>query len=164
MPLFTESPGGYFVAHNATIVGDVTIGRLSSFWFNAVVRGDVAPVTIGRRVNVQDGVVMLTGTVETHDERLIAERAAARIAGVKAVVNELEVRSEKSGKHTDEEIARAARKRSSGSRVLVDACAGKSAVGLFALAFALPETWTLVVIERDGRYAALHRAWVDSLA
>src|SRR4051794_19944483 len=58
MPLFTQSPGGYFVAHNATIVGDVTIGELASFWFNAVVRGDVAPVTIGRRVNVQDGVVV----------------------------------------------------------------------------------------------------------
>jgi carbonic anhydrase/acetyltransferase-like protein (isoleucine patch superfamily) len=52
MPLFTQSPGGYFVACNATIVGDVTIGELASFWFNAVVRGDVAPVTIGRRVNV----------------------------------------------------------------------------------------------------------------
>src|SRR5215207_1166678 len=58
MPLFTETPGGYFVAHNATIVGEVAIGELSSFWFNAVVRGDVAPVTIGRRVNVQDGVVV----------------------------------------------------------------------------------------------------------
>lgn len=58
MALFTQTPGGYFVAHNSTIVGDVTIGELASFWFNAVVRGDVAPVTIGRRVNVQDGVVV----------------------------------------------------------------------------------------------------------
>jgi carbonic anhydrase/acetyltransferase-like protein (isoleucine patch superfamily) len=58
MPLFTQAPGGYFVAHNATIVGDVAVGELSSLWFNAVVRGDVAPVTIGRRVNVQDGVVV----------------------------------------------------------------------------------------------------------
>ena len=58
MPLFTKTPGNYYVAHNATIVGDVRIGELSSFWFNAVVRGDVAPVTIGRRVNVQDGVVV----------------------------------------------------------------------------------------------------------
>ena len=57
-PLFTRTAGNYFVAHNATIVGDVTVGELSSFWFNAVVRGDVAPVTIGRRVNVQDGVVV----------------------------------------------------------------------------------------------------------
>ena len=57
-PLFTQSPGGYFVAHNATINGDVEIGALASFWFNAVVRGDVAPVSIGRRVNVQDGVVI----------------------------------------------------------------------------------------------------------
>jgi carbonic anhydrase/acetyltransferase-like protein (isoleucine patch superfamily) len=57
-PLFTRTPGGYFVAHNATIVGEVSVGERSSFWFNAVVRGDVAPVTIGRRVNVQDGVVV----------------------------------------------------------------------------------------------------------
>ena len=57
-PLFTRTAGGYFVAHNATLVGEVTVGELSSLWFNAVVRGDVAPVTIGRRVNVQDGVVI----------------------------------------------------------------------------------------------------------
>jgi carbonic anhydrase/acetyltransferase-like protein (isoleucine patch superfamily) len=58
MTLFTRTPGNYFLAHNSTVVGDVTIGELASFWFNAVVRGDVAPVTIGRRVNVQDGVVI----------------------------------------------------------------------------------------------------------
>jgi carbonic anhydrase/acetyltransferase-like protein (isoleucine patch superfamily) len=54
VPHLCKASGGYFVSHNSTIVGDVTIGELSSFWFNAVVRGDVAPVTIGRRVNVQD--------------------------------------------------------------------------------------------------------------
>ena len=58
MSLFTKSPGNYYIANNATVMGDVTIGELSSFWFNAVVRGDVAPVTIGRRVNVQDGAVI----------------------------------------------------------------------------------------------------------
>jgi carbonic anhydrase/acetyltransferase-like protein (isoleucine patch superfamily) len=58
MNLFTRAAGGYFIAHNATIVGDVEVGELSSFWFNAVVRGDVAKVTIGRRVNVQDNVVV----------------------------------------------------------------------------------------------------------
>ena len=51
--LFRTS-AGYFRSHNATIVGDVRIGQRSSFWFNAVVRGDVARVTIGDRVNVQD--------------------------------------------------------------------------------------------------------------
>jgi carbonic anhydrase/acetyltransferase-like protein (isoleucine patch superfamily) len=34
------------------------IGKEASFWFNAVVRGDVAPVTIGSRVNIQDGAVV----------------------------------------------------------------------------------------------------------
>lgn len=58
MPYFRETPEGYSVSHNCTIVGDVRVGRQASFWFNAVVRGDVAPVTIGSRVNVQDGVVV----------------------------------------------------------------------------------------------------------
>lgn len=40
------------------IAGDVVIGALSSVWFNAVIRGDVGPVRIGSRVNVQDGCVL----------------------------------------------------------------------------------------------------------
>jgi len=40
------------------IVGDVKIGGESSVWFGAVIRGDVAPVIIGRRVNVQDNAVI----------------------------------------------------------------------------------------------------------
>ena len=58
MKCFSEMPGGYFAANNCTITGDVKISDQSSFWFNAVVRGDVAPITIGRRVNVQDGAVV----------------------------------------------------------------------------------------------------------
>jgi carbonic anhydrase/acetyltransferase-like protein (isoleucine patch superfamily) len=58
MPLFNQTSGGYFRAHNATITGKVTIGELCSFWFNCVVRGDVAPISIGRRTNVQDGAVI----------------------------------------------------------------------------------------------------------
>ncbi len=48
-------PETCFVAPNATIVGDVTAGEDCSFWFNAVVRGDVNTITLGNRVNVQDG-------------------------------------------------------------------------------------------------------------
>jgi len=58
MALFRKFPDGSFRAHNATIVGDVKVGEQSSFWFNAVVRGDVAPVVIGRRTNVQDNAVI----------------------------------------------------------------------------------------------------------
>lgn len=43
-----------FIAKNATIIGEVTIGEHSSIWFNSVIRGDVAPTTIGNRVNIQD--------------------------------------------------------------------------------------------------------------
>lgn len=44
-----------FVAPNATIVGDVIMGRECSIWFNAVIRGDVNAIRMGDRVNVQDG-------------------------------------------------------------------------------------------------------------
>src|SRR5699024_9550060 len=43
-----------FVAANATIIGDVQIDEQSSIWFQTVIRGDVAPTTIGKRVNIQD--------------------------------------------------------------------------------------------------------------
>ena len=47
-----------FIADNATIVGDVTIGTSCSVWFNAVIRGDVNAITIGNKVNIQDGAII----------------------------------------------------------------------------------------------------------
>jgi carbonic anhydrase/acetyltransferase-like protein (isoleucine patch superfamily) len=47
-----------FVAEGAHIVGDVEIGRDSSVWFNAVIRGDVHFIRIGERTNVQDNAVL----------------------------------------------------------------------------------------------------------
>lgn len=43
-----------FVAESATVIGQVTIGRGASVWFGAVVRGDMAPITIGEESNIQD--------------------------------------------------------------------------------------------------------------
>lgn len=47
-----------FIAPNATIVGQVTFGDDCSIWFNAVLRGDVNTITIGNKVNIQDGAVV----------------------------------------------------------------------------------------------------------
>jgi carbonic anhydrase/acetyltransferase-like protein (isoleucine patch superfamily) len=47
-----------YVAENATIVGEVTIGNSCSIWFNAVIRGDVNFITIGNKVNIQDGAII----------------------------------------------------------------------------------------------------------
>jgi carbonic anhydrase/acetyltransferase-like protein (isoleucine patch superfamily) len=44
-----------FIAPNATVVGDVIMGDDGSIWFNAVVRGDVNFIRIGKKVNIQDG-------------------------------------------------------------------------------------------------------------
>ena len=49
-----------FLADTAAIIGDVTVGRDCSIWFGAVLRGDVNKITVGDRVNIQDGVVVHT--------------------------------------------------------------------------------------------------------
>ena len=43
-----------FIGENVVITGDVTIGEGSSIFYNTVIRGDVSPTIIGKRVNVQD--------------------------------------------------------------------------------------------------------------
>lgn len=49
-----------WMAENATLTGDVTVGDDCTIWFNAVLRGDVNPIIIGERVNIQDGAVLHT--------------------------------------------------------------------------------------------------------
>lgn len=65
MPLILPVKGVYpnigkdcFLAENATIVGDVTIGNHCSVWFSAVIRGDVNFIKIGNNTNIQDGAVI----------------------------------------------------------------------------------------------------------
>jgi len=52
-----------WLAPNCTLVGDVELGEESTVWFGAILRGDVAPIRIGKRVNIQDGAVV-HGTFE----------------------------------------------------------------------------------------------------
>ena len=47
----------YFVAPTAAVIGKVILGKDSSIWFNAVLRGDNDTITIGERCNIQDGSV-----------------------------------------------------------------------------------------------------------
>ena len=47
-----------FIAENAVIIGDVTIGRDTGIWYGCVLRGDVNDIKIGERTNIQDGTVI----------------------------------------------------------------------------------------------------------
>lgn len=47
-----------FIAEQAIVVGDVSVGEFSSVWFNAVARGDVNSITIGNRTNIQDNSML----------------------------------------------------------------------------------------------------------
>ena len=61
LPVKGKSPdwgGNCFIAPNATIVGEVTMGNNCSVWFNAVIRGDVNAINIGNDTNIQDGAVI----------------------------------------------------------------------------------------------------------
>jgi carbonic anhydrase/acetyltransferase-like protein (isoleucine patch superfamily) len=61
LPVLDKKPSwgsNNFIAPNATIVGDVTLGNNCSVWFNAVIRGDVNTITIGNDSNIQDGAII----------------------------------------------------------------------------------------------------------
>lgn len=55
---YPQIPEDCYIAENATIVGDVIMGKQCSVWFNAVIRGDVHYIKMGDKVNVQDGAVI----------------------------------------------------------------------------------------------------------
>jgi len=53
-----QIPKDCYVAENATIAGEVSMGKECSVWFNAVIRGDVHFIKMGNKVNIQDGAVI----------------------------------------------------------------------------------------------------------
>ena len=76
-----------YFSENAAIVGEVVMGDECSIWFNAVVRGDVAHVHMGNRVNVQDGAcVHVTngiGPTEIEDDVSIGHNATVHACTIR---------------------------------------------------------------------------------
>ena len=69
-----------YVDESAQVIGDVVIGDESSVWMNAVVRGDVNTIRIGRRTNIQDGTIVHVMREPSHptvvgDEVTVGHRA-----------------------------------------------------------------------------------------
>ncbi|MCR5545707.1 MAG: gamma carbonic anhydrase family protein [Lachnospiraceae bacterium] len=50
-----------FIADGAKIIGDVTLGTHVGVWYNAVLRGDDHPITVGENTNIQDGAILHVG-------------------------------------------------------------------------------------------------------
>jgi carbonic anhydrase/acetyltransferase-like protein (isoleucine patch superfamily) len=89
--------GDVYLAHNALVIGDVQLAAGVNLWFNVVIRGDLARITLGPRVNLQDGVVVHTdydvpqdieeGVVAGHGAILHGRRIGAGcLIGMGAVV------------------------------------------------------------------------------
>src|SRR5215471_18867555 len=55
MPTIEEN---VFIAPGTMVIGDVTIREGASVWYNTVIRGDIAPIVIGRRTNIQDNCTL----------------------------------------------------------------------------------------------------------
>jgi carbonic anhydrase/acetyltransferase-like protein (isoleucine patch superfamily) len=71
--------GDFWASASASISGDVTIGAEASIWHHCVLRGDVAPIRVGARTNVQDGSVLhckLGVALEVGEEVVIGHLAA----------------------------------------------------------------------------------------
>jgi carbonic anhydrase/acetyltransferase-like protein (isoleucine patch superfamily) len=58
-PSFADADSNW-IAPDATLIGDVRVGRNAGFWFGAVIRGDNEPIVIGADTNVQEHTVMHT--------------------------------------------------------------------------------------------------------
>ncbi|MBQ6300593.1 MAG: gamma carbonic anhydrase family protein [Bacteroidales bacterium] len=71
-----------FIAENAVIIGDVTIGDDCSIWYGVVLRGDVNTIKIGNRVNIQDNA-----SVHTLYQRSVTEIGDDVSVGHNAVVH-----------------------------------------------------------------------------
>ncbi|MDT8901219.1 gamma carbonic anhydrase family protein [Anaeroselena agilis] len=56
--IWPKLSGEVFVAPGARVIGDVAVGHGSGIWFNSVVRGDDAPIRLGRYTNIQDGSII----------------------------------------------------------------------------------------------------------
>ena len=51
-------PTSCWLAENSTIIGEVTMGKGCSIWFNTVIRGDVNSITVGEMTNIQDNATI----------------------------------------------------------------------------------------------------------
>ena len=60
---------GFYLADNVTVTGDVVLAAGVNLWYGTVVRGDLARVTLGPRVNIQDGCIVHTD----HDQPQMVE-------------------------------------------------------------------------------------------
>lgn len=67
----------YFVARSAIVVGDVKLGAGVNLWPGVIIRGDLATITLGPRVNLQDGTIVHTdfGADLTIEEGVVAGHA-----------------------------------------------------------------------------------------
>ena len=52
------SDSDVLIAEGAVVVGDVTLAKGVSVWYNAVIRGDEAPIEVGENTNIQDGAIL----------------------------------------------------------------------------------------------------------
>ena len=63
-----------WLADNATVVGDVSLGKNTNLWFNTVLRGDVCKLIIGNNCNIQDNAVV-HGTLN-HSETILGNNVS----------------------------------------------------------------------------------------
>lgn len=62
-----------FLAEGVKLIGDIEVGAQSSIWYNVVLRGDLAPIHIGSKTNIQDGSI---GHVNTDQPLIIADEVS----------------------------------------------------------------------------------------
>ena len=73
-----------FVLGNAVVIGDVEIESGANIWFGCVLRGDIAPIRVGRNANIQDGTVVHVSSKLKDGTRIGADVTIGHMALVHA--------------------------------------------------------------------------------
>jgi carbonic anhydrase/acetyltransferase-like protein (isoleucine patch superfamily) len=76
-----QAIGDFYVAPGVVVTGDVVLSAGVNLWFGVVIRGDLARITLGPRVNIQDGCIVHTD----HDQPLTIEEGV--VVGHRAVLH-----------------------------------------------------------------------------
>jgi carbonic anhydrase/acetyltransferase-like protein (isoleucine patch superfamily) len=74
-----------YVASSADVIGDVRLGAHASVWYGCVLRGDIAPIHVGRETNIQD---LTTVHVDPDRPTIIGDRVGI---GHRAIIHGCEI-------------------------------------------------------------------------
>ena len=82
------SKGNYWIAPNASVIGNVTLHEKASVWFNTVIRGDCEPIIIGKKTNIQDNTFESLKIISNDENKLVLSYEKSKLS-IDSIISEI---------------------------------------------------------------------------